>query len=157
MKDGLTQESTVVDPLAKRARIEAQEVIEVKDEENECIEKDNCDSSETSEAESYSSSVDAVAERVDEKNTVHVLDDEDNDEFFKHKRTKVVHIASADCTIEETKIFICGRALNSNYMGIPWVDSPDLKCSSCFKGKRFVSEDQLHQELDNAQASSSVR
>ena len=157
VKESFNQDSIAPDPQAKKARVEAQEVIEVKDEVDESIEKDDYDSSETSEAESYSSSVDAVAERVDAKNMIHVLDDEDNDEFFKHKRTKVVHIASTDCRVEETKIFVCGRGLNTNYMCIPWVGGSDLKCSSCFKGKRFVSEDQLHQELDNAQAASSVR
>ena len=144
----LVKEKVVADydeshPLVKKARMDQREVIEVKDEVIENVEVEKYDSSETSEAESYSSSVDKVGERVDARDTVHVLDHEDNDEFFRHKRTKVVHIASVDCRIEETKVFNCGRCLNSNYMGIPWVSGPDLKCSSCFKGKRFVPEDQI--------------
>ena len=143
MKEKLVADYGECDPLPKKARIDPQEVIEVKDEVNENVEVEKYDSSETSEAESYSSSVDAVGERVDARDTVHVFDHEDNDEFFKHKRTKVVHIASVDCRVEETKVFNCGRYLNSNYMGIPWVSGSDPKCSSCFKGKRFVPEDQI--------------
>ena len=141
----------------RKARTDPQTVIEVKDEENEEEKESGHDSSETSEVESYSSSVDVVAERVDPNSTVHVFDGEDEDEFFRHKRTKVVHIVSTDCRIEDVKIFNCGRSLNGNYIGIPWANVSDLKCSSCFKGKRFVPEDQVPQSLDNIQASSSVR
>ena len=146
-KDVSLNNASDLNPHLKKARVDPNEVIEVKDEVIENPEKDDCDSSETSEVESYSSSVDAVAERVDDKDTVHVLHDEGDDAFFKHKRTKVVHIASEDCRIEETKVFICGRSLNGNYMGIPWVEGPDLKCSSCFKSKRFIPEDQIPQGL----------
>lgn len=119
-------------------------MIEVKDEIPVTVENESCDSSETSEAESYSSSVDAVAERVDERDAVHVLDGETSDDFFKHKRTKVVHIAATDSKIEGVTLFICGRNLNNNYGSIPWVDRADPKCSLCFRDKRFVSEDQIH-------------
>ena len=144
----LTKDVPATDPFglslqSKKVMVDAGEVIEIKDEVEESKEKADCESSETSEAESYSSSVDAVAERVDEMDTVHVLDDEGNDAFFKHKRAKVVHIASEDCRDEESKIFKCGRSLNGNYMGIPWVEGPDLKCSACFKSKRFIPEDQV--------------
>lgn len=135
----------------KRPKLENNVVIEVKDDLP--LEADeNIDSSETSEAESYSSSVDVVAERVDPNNVVHLLDVKEDEEFFKHKRTKVVHIVSPDCRVDDTKLFNCGRSLNGNYMCAPFVIGVDLKCSSCFKGKRFVPEDQIPQSLDNSQA-----
>ena len=140
-KANLEDEPSFLSHLAKKQKLGQVEVVEVKDEDTEPVEKDDCDSSETSEAESYSSSVDAVAERVDEKTTVHQIDGDASDDFFKHKRTKVVHISSTDCKIEGTTLFICGRTSNSNYMSIPWVSCSDLKCSSCFKDKRFVHED----------------
>ena len=148
----LVKESQSLDspaPYPKKARMDHQEVIKVKDEEIETVEVNEPDSSETSEAESYSSSVDAVAERVDPANVAHVLDDEGDDEFFRHKRTKVVHIVATGCVIEEVMTFNCGRRLNSNYSGIPWAHVSDLKCSSCFKGKRFVTEDLIPQSLEN--------
>ena len=149
VKDVQDPDAMAFSPQTKKARFNQMETIEVKDEDAEQVVEEAGDSSETSEAESYSSSVDAVSERVDAKCTIHVLDHDDNDEFFRHKRTKVVHIASTDCTIEDVKIFVCGRGLNANYMGIPWVSGSDLKCSSCFKGKRFVPEDQIPESLDN--------
>ena len=142
-KEHIDSENASLLPLVKRAKLIHEGVIEVKDEEDGDAEQDPCDSSETSEAESYSSSIDAVAERVDDLGTVHVIEEGSTDDFFKHKRTKVVHISSTDSKIEDVTMFICGRSLNSNYMSIPWVGGSDPKCSSCFKGKRFISEDQI--------------
>ena len=143
LKENHGDEQATLNLQAKRAKPDDDKVIEVKDEPPLEVGEDEIDSSETSEDESYSSSVDMVSERVDPRHVVHTIDGSEDDEFFKHKRTKVVHIVSPDCRIDEKKLFNCGRGLNGNYMSIPWVSGSDLKCSSCFKGKRFVAEDQI--------------